>query len=511
MFDLKKLNLSLAATVSLFITYSYFIISFVWNDGLSSFASDSANYMLMAQYMSPWQEPSAAVIALWPYQYFPPFFPLILAITGAAHNMLTAHILTTIFLLASLPLIYYFARQCFATHWQALGVTAIFSLAPSTWLNSLGILSENLYIFLSLIVILMFNRIRDYDYRLVSLFGILLATLILTRTIGVAMFISYLIVGYVHVHKKQLKTTNYLIPIVIVLIINLLAKFLNKSVLPASYIHELQLLEIAGQPKVLFETWFSAWQFYWVDDLITPRIFVFIIGVLACVGLVIRLRSFKLDAFYVLGYLGILLVWPHPGQSLRFIYPVHALLIVYAFFSIYIIFNHLTSTKTYKPVLLLLLVSFSIIGPTLSYLWNRYSTGKDLGYHHIHEFYRFPDLKHAKNTASTQVTMFNDMKIIESQTEEDDIILHFAPVYITLLANRFSKGISYNYSDDESIDVNNISEADYVYISKIHPRRTGKDINGLDLKIYFNGVTEPIWTHYSPENNEPVSVFLKIN
>jgi hypothetical protein len=511
MYNLNKFNLTPAVTIFLFITYSFFIIKFVWNDGLSSFASDSANYMLMAQYMSPWQEPSLAVKELWSYQYFPPFFPIILALTGVAHSMLAAHILTTVFLLASLPLIYKFARQCFASHWQALGITTIFSLSPSTWLNTLGILSENLYLFLSFILLLMFNKVRDFDYKLISLFGILMAALILTRTIGGAMFISYVIVGYVYFHKKQLNTVNYFLPIIIVIIINLLAKFLNKSILPPSYIHELHLLNITGQPKVLLETWFSAWQYYWVDDLLIPHIFVIIIGVLACTGLIIRLRLIKFDAFYLLIYLGILLAWPHPGQALRFIYPVHALLIIYAFFSIYVIFNHLTSIKTEKPVLLLLLISFSIIGPTLSYLWNRYNVGTEFGYHHIHEFYRFPDLKHAKNTASTQVTMFNDMEIIESITEADDTILHFAPVYITLLANRISKGISFNYSDDESFTVNNISEANYVYISKLHPRRTGKDINGLDLQIYFNGSTEPLWTHYSAETNEPVSIFLKIN
>jgi len=180
-----------------------------------------------------------------------------------------------------------------------------------------------------------------------------------------------------------------------------------------------------------------------------------------------------------------------------------------SFFAVYIITKNLTSIPTGKPVFLLLLISFATIGPTLSYLWHRYHTGKEYGYHHILEFYRFPDLKHARNIASTQMTMFEDMNTIELMTDTEETILHFAPVYIALLANRHSQSISFSYSDEDLYKVNNISDAEYVYISRIHPRKTRKNINGLDLQVYFNGTTEPLWTHHSEENGEPVSVFLK--
>lgn len=494
----------------LLIIYIYISFIFVWHDSLSTFASDSANYMLMGLYMSPWQEASLPIKALWEFQDFPPFFPFILAVTGAVHNVNIAHIVTLLFLIASLPLIYIFSRKCFASNWQALAITSIFLLSPSTWMNILGILSENLYIFISLLIIILFPSQNRSNIYLSILIGVLITLLILTRTIGASMFIAYIIVGYAMWNKRTLSTYKFITPIVITILLNFIAKIINHSTVPSQYIQQLSDINISGQPKVLFDTWFASWQYYWVDELIIPHLFVLFLGILACIGLVIRLRLIKLDAFYLLVYLGILLVWPHPGQALRFIYPIHALLIIYAFYSVHMIFKHLTSINTDKPILILLLISFTIIGPTLSYLWHRYHVGIEYGYHHIHEFYRFPDLKHAKNTASIQTTMFEDMKIIESITNTDDTVLHFAPVYIALLANRHSRSISFKYSDEDLYKVNNINDADYIYVSKLHPRRTGKDINGLDLQVYFNGTTEPVWTHYSNENEEPVSVFLKI-
>jgi hypothetical protein len=508
---LNKTNLASVGIFLLFAVYSFTIINFVWIDGLSSFASDSANYLLMALYMSPWQEPTEAVKAIWPNQFYPPFFPIILALTGAAHNLVAAHIVTTVFLLASLPLIYYFSRHCFATHWQAIGITTIFSLSPSTWLNSLGILSENLYMFLSFVLLLMFQRICHFNYKLISLFSLLLSALILTRSIGVAMFFAYLIVGFILWQQKKLQIGKYFTPIIIVITVNLMAKFLDKSILPDPYIYQLKLLDITGQPAVLVNTWFASWQYYWVDDLIIPHLFVLLLGVLACIGLIIRLKKLKFDALYLLAYLGILLVWPHPGQALRFIYPIYAILILYAFYSAHIILNRQKTINPDRVILILLLISFSIIGPTLSYSWHRYHIGKEYGYHHIYEFYRFHDINHAKFIASVETIMFNDMKLIESMTQIDDTIYHFTPAYIALLANRHSVYLDFGYPDEESTNVNNNSYADYAYISKLHPRRTGKDFRGdSDLIVNFNGQTELLWKHYSNEKNEAVSMFFKL-
>ena len=504
----KKYFFCLFSIISLTI-YTVIIIKFVSHDGLSTFASDSANYMLMGLYMSPWKEATAPIQALWQFQDFPPFFPFILAITGTVHNMYAAHILTTIFMTISLPLIYIFSRRCFASAWQAFWIVAIFALSPSTWLNNMGILSENLYIFISFLTICLFPKQRQSNIYFSVLMGLLFTLLILTRTIGISMLFAYSIVGFIMWQNKSLSIQKFITPIILTIFSIIFIKTFNPSSIPSQYLQQLIDLNISGQPDILLDTWFTAWQYYWADDLIIPHLLVLLIGILAGSGLIIRIKLLKLDAFYVLFYICILLVWPHPGQDIRFIYPIHALFIIYAFFFIHILFKEIFSKPDNKPIIVLLLISLSIIVPTLSYLWNRYQIGKENGYNHILEFYRFPDLEHARNLAATETTMFNDMKVINQMTNPEDKILHFTPVYIALLANRNSRSISYNYTDENAYRVNNISDAEYVYISKLHPRKTGKDFNGLDLKVYFSGKTKTLWTHYSSENGEIISIFLK--
>ena len=512
---MMKINKSIYPYFALLLsclTYIYTLISFVWIDGLTSFASDSANYMLMALYLSPWETPSNAIINIWPYQFYPPFYPIVLALTGAVHSYIASHVLTTTFLFISLPLIFYYSKNIIGHQWHAIFITGLFALSPSTFLNTLGILSENLYILLSFIILLMFNKLHRFDVKTTILFGFIFSALILTRSIGVSLFAAYLIVGFIQLRQKKISLQQFSIPIFITITINLIAKFLNKSILPTPYLTQLQSLDISGQPIVLINTWFTSWQFYWLDGLHMPNIVLIIVGILAFIGLIHRTINFKIDSLYILFYLGILLVWPHPGQALRFVYPIFPLLILYSYYAAGVISKGTSVDVRNKIISLLLLVSYAIVIPTLSFSWNRYQLGKENGYNQIFEFYRFHQIDHAKYIASIEKTMFDDMKLIEETTLPDDVIYHFTPAYIALLANRNSIYLNFGYIGEESILMNENKNADYAYISKLHPRRTGKNyIGDADLVISFSGETELLWERFSDENGKPISKFFKLN
>jgi hypothetical protein len=492
------------------ITYTTIAIKFVWHDNLSSFASDSANYMLMALYLSPWEEANLPIQLLWPYQEYPPLFPLTLALTSVVHNMTAAHVFTLFLLVAALPLIYLFAKQCFATNWQALFITTIFVISPSTWMNILGILSENLYILLSFLILILFQKQKLKTIRISVVFGILLSALMLTRTIGIAMFAAYLCSGFLLYRRKEICKIIYLLPIFITLFINGVAKLLHQSSIPSQYIRQLRDLEFGNQFIAIIDAWFSSWQFYWVDNLMLPYLIVLVTGLLACFGLIHRLMSQKFDAIYVVVYLLILLLWPHPGQALRFIYPIQAILLIYAFYFLDYLFKKYSKTSAYKPIAILLLLMTSVVIPPLSFAYNRYNVGFNNEYNHIKEFYRFPDIKKAQVNAAMQITMFNDMAKIRNATNKNDLVLYFSSTYIGLLADRKSKDIIFSNVGKNSYTVDNVDDADYIYLSRLHPRKTKEDINGLDTLEYFVGNTEIVWTHYSEETNEPVSMFLKI-
>ncbi len=489
--------------------YSFISFRFTWHDNLTSFASDSANYMLMAQYLSPWSDPSQAIIELWPAQYLPPLFPLLLALTGAAHSYTAAHILTTSLLIISLPLLYVFAKQCFASKWQALFIALIFAISPSTWINMLGILSENLYLLISLLILILAPKIKQNNIYISIVFGCLIASLILTRTIGASMLAAYIVIGFIMWKKSEIKSATYFIPISLAMLINIGAKLLHQSSIPTLYFTQLKELTISGNPQALIEAWFTAWQLYWLDSLLIPYSITLTLGIFACFGLLIRLRMLKLDAVYVFIYISILLVWPYPGQTLRFIYPIQGLSLIYAFYFITTIHNHFVHTSPRKSIMLSLLLTAMVVVPPLSFLFNRYVTGMNSGHNHIMEYYRFPDLKIASANAAIQMQMFRDFERIHDTTNTDDIIMYFEPTYVALLSNRISKSITFSHADG-LYTLNDSPGADYIYISRIHPRKTREGINGLDIQAHLKDYADIQWTGNSLYNNDLVSIFLKI-
>ena len=74
-------------------------VSFAWQPTLATFADDSVSYLVMAQVFSPYQPATQAVAAAFPREaFYPPLFPLLLALSGAAHDIAWAHALTALVL-----------------------------------------------------------------------------------------------------------------------------------------------------------------------------------------------------------------------------------------------------------------------------------------------------------------------------------------------------------------------------------------------------------------------------
>ena len=125
-------KLPLAAACIVLTAYALVAIRFVFHDDLASFASDSGNYLLMARYLSPWQEVPEAVSALWDQQYFPPLFPLLLGVSGLAYNFAGAHLFNLFFLFASIPLLHRYWLQLVPNPLAAFILSLLFLTSPGT-------------------------------------------------------------------------------------------------------------------------------------------------------------------------------------------------------------------------------------------------------------------------------------------------------------------------------------------------------------------------------------------
>src|SRR5512135_3358032 len=83
---------------------------FVWQPGLASVYDDSVSYLVMGQVLSPWRHASAAVVDAFPLERYPPFFPLLLGLTGGAFDWRIGHALVAACFAASVFLCALHAR-----------------------------------------------------------------------------------------------------------------------------------------------------------------------------------------------------------------------------------------------------------------------------------------------------------------------------------------------------------------------------------------------------------------
>ena len=142
---------------------------------------------------SPWAPESPAISTAWLYQDFPPFFPWLLALTGAVHSYLSAHILVTCIGLASLYFYYLLSkREMNKRAWIILPVI-IFALSPGFLLGLQGILSEPLFLMLTLMFMLFYKPAEKFTAGYIVIAAIILAAILLTRTIGIALCAAILV------------------------------------------------------------------------------------------------------------------------------------------------------------------------------------------------------------------------------------------------------------------------------------------------------------------------------
>ena len=491
------------------VSFGLFIIVMAWDNTISSFSNDSANYMLMALYLSPWQTAAMPVQLAWNYQDYPQFFPFILALTGTVHNFISAHMLIVLFQFCSLPLIYLYSRNVLHSAWQAKLIVLLFIACPVTWLTSMDILSENLYLFLSLLFFCLYQNRRIEGGRLIIAAGLCLAFLVLTRTIGFSLFLALIITSVSGEGKSRIGYKNLVMINLIVIAGVIINKLLFSTGIPSQYLAKLDKLGFMDQLVAITDAWFVAWQIYWLDDFSVMHIAVALFGFISLAGLAIRLFKLHLDAVYVFIYLLIILGWPFPGQSLRFLYPAFPFLLVYIVYILNLAGSHVPRMKPAFLYIIFMIFSFFTIIPTYAYTIGRYLHGIPLGYQHIREFYRTPDLDSAKLSAEIQSVMHSDMDKIRKYTANDDVILYFEVTYIALLADRPSLPLSVSYKNN-IYSITNLEEGDYVYLSRLNPKVNIASVNGLSIFPYIKDQVQPIWINYSANDGRAISAFMKI-
>lgn len=467
-----------------FLAYGFILLGAVNADVLSSLASDSVHYLLMARHLSPWGASDPIAAAAFAEQDYPPLFGLVLGLAGAGRDLATAHLVNGGLLLGALLLLRQYALAVTGSEGIAFAVAAIFAISPGAWMNSLDVLSENLYLLLSLAILLRGGR-NETSPRALVITGVMVAALVLTRTVGLAMLVAIAALGAVRGTGTRGKIAAAGTPVAITIGLLLLVQIAVATGVPDQYVHGFDRIAggqsphgrietgayLLSQLAALYDAWLGNWLWYWNSATVFNTACLSVAGLLGLAAGWRSLRAGRVDALYLGVYVAVIVAWPHPGQMTRFVYPIAPLLLALGLKELRCLAEWLPAKWRPVPVpLFAALVGFSVL-PSLLYTWQRHEAGAASGLEHMTEFYRLPDLRAAGLEASVHAQMADDLARIGTLLPPGAAVLYTEPAYVALLAGR--RGIRLPHEADAGA-VRAIADAaatPWLLLTRFNPRR----------------------------------------
>jgi hypothetical protein len=456
--------------------FAFVCSAFVWQPTLASFADDSVSYLVMAQVFSPWQAASPPVAEAFAREaFYPPLYPLMLALTGVAHDFARAQVATALLLAACLPCVYLLGTRWLGERWAAVGAAAVTALLPSLWIHVKGTLSEPLFALILLATLLLLERKQAWPLALA------MAALVLTRTVGVMVIAGYAACVLAGGERPRGRA---LLPVLAAAAAYALWVLLRPAqtadVNMGIALEHLRTLSAEGlaallarQANSIAEAWTGALLLFWVEGRPLRVVLAGAAGAAALTGMALRLAARKPDAWMSAAYLATFLVWPFQDQMTRFLFPALPVLVLYAFWAAGVGLRRLGRPGAPAHALLAMLIA-SLALPGLAFIHQRAQA--EGPYAEMTDWYRRPDLDEARRRAAVHLNLLADMEAIRALTMPEDRVMWVVPSYIALLAHRHGVAAppaelapaAYRVAVDEAAP-------DYVFLSVYHPRDTIRD------------------------------------
>jgi hypothetical protein len=482
----RRLALPDLAAWALAAVFAAALAQFAWQPALASFADDSVSYLVMAQVFSPFQAASPAVAGAFAREaFYPPLFPLLLAFTGAAHNLAWAHAVTALLLAAALPLVYLLGVRWLGGRGQALAALACIALLPAMWVHSKGILSETLFCLLLVAIFVCLEQEKKSPWLL----GLLMAALALTRTAALPLLAVYALWAFAQ--RGDLKARlSAAAPALIAVAVYGCWVLLRPAQTEDDYARLIAeksqgffsgpqgfwaalAASLARQANAIVEGWAGSLMIFWIEGRPLRFALASVAGLLALGGIALRLARNKPDAWLAAAYLATLLAWPFYEQMERFLFPLLPLLVLYAFFAAG---EGLQALQRKPPVAHALLAALllTLEVPAMVFIYQRAQAPGPVTW--ITDWYRTPDIARARQRAQTHLSLLEDMRAIGALTKPEERVMWVAPSYVALLAGRPAVFAPDARSGPEAYrEAVRKSGADYVFLSRYHPRDTIRD------------------------------------
>lgn len=303
--------------------------------GNSSGFSDAIDYLFMADFYSEWLQGyrSEEVVDYYRNTRFPPLFPLLLAFAGGDSRHIARAILVSCFIaVMAAASVGAWAQKELKDLRIAAWIALMLLWYPAYFILNLNLVSEPLAILLICLIFTLATQPTTPSILLIIALLTGISPLVRTATIPI---IPALVIWLSVQHSIRI---GWKIVAIAISAIPFSLWSLYRSLLGAeSYMHSLRpnrvLATMGVWPDALWllpQRISSAMASNWESPHSALSFIATALMALALPGLIIRLRNNYLDAWFLAGYAAMILIWPFPEETSRFLIVVYPILLLHA-------------------------------------------------------------------------------------------------------------------------------------------------------------------------------------
>ncbi|HUQ27389.1 MAG TPA: hypothetical protein VM051_02290 [Usitatibacter sp.] len=458
-------------------------VAFAWQHTVASVGDDSVSYLAIASWFAGGADPLLAPWLAW-HSHFPPFFPMVLAATGGAGDFLVAHVVVAVCAAVSLGLVARYAGLRLQDDWSGLAVACGFLVLPTAWISVKGILSESLYLAVSLAALLAHERwIARGDPRARSYlaFGVLLALAHSTRAVGITLVAAFAVheaVRAVSTREIRARALWALVPVAAFAIAWTLAR-------PGGHVYASTVSAIATSwldapmraLQVTSAMFLGGWTASFVaEGDVAPaiRVVVYAVGIAALAGSTRAALRNRIDGWYVLLTALVVFLWLGEVDNMRrLLYPVVPLALMHAAEAVIALVRRARVRKPRMAVMALCAAPLALCLPATALVaeksFDRAALVPGSRYRacDITDYYQLINRPQALALAAKHAGTLAGLEALRTATAPQARVMWMRPEYVALLGGR--AGVPYEYGWDARTLATRIRDerVDYLVIAGI--------------------------------------------
>jgi hypothetical protein len=502
--------------------------AFAWQPTIATVGDDSVSYLAMARWFAGSADALLTPWLPW-HSHFPPLFPMALALTGGAGNFLAAHALVAACAGLSVFLVARYAALRLDSQWGGFWVAIAFLALPTAWIGAKGILSETLYLALTMAALWAHRRWLEGGEggaRAYLAFGLLLGLAHATRAAGIALVAAFVVqeaVRAASARRVRAIAGLALLPVAAFALAWALAR-------PGGHVYGNTIRSVAQvwlehplrSAKVTSEMLSGGWLATFVAEgavSMPVQVALFAVGAVALAGAVRAALRNRLDGWYVLATALMLFLWVFGVENMRrLLYPVVPLALLHAAEMVAATVRRLGVAKPRLAAAAICAIPFALCIPATALVAEKARDraplvpGTAYSAASITDYYRLINRPEAQALAAKHAATLAGLEALRTVTPPGARVMWMRPEYVALLGGR--EGVPNYYEWDARTLATKVRDqgVDFIVIAGISKTdlaiRTGEAVTTLrDARPY----TRVAYGLANPFNGEDEFILLAVD